>query len=73
MTDVKNNNNNDRHYGYNVRSAAHSLGTTSQDMTHRAVNKDPQKFSSNGLQTLAVVQLSKAKFILYDVVLQDDL
>lgn len=45
------------------------LGTT---WTHCAIDENPQKFSSNGLQLLTIVQLSQDNFILQDVVLQDD-
>lgn len=40
--------------------------------THCAIDEDPQKFSSNGLQLLAIVQLSQDNFILQDVVLQNN-
>lgn len=35
-----------------------------------AIDEDPQKFSSNGLQLLAIVQLSQDNFVLQDMVLQ---
>lgn len=41
--------------------------------TYCAIDEDPQQFSSNALQLLAIVQLSKANFILKYVVLQDNL
>lgn len=48
------------------------LGKASKKWTHRAIDEDPQKFSPNGLQLLAVVQLTQDDFILQDVVLQDN-
>lgn len=46
------------------------MGTTSEESTHCAIDEDPQKFSSNGLQLLAIVQLSQDNFVLQDMVLQ---
>lgn len=47
-------------------------GTTSEKWTHSAIDENPQKFSSNGLKLLAIVQLSQDNFVIQDVVLQDD-
>lgn len=41
--------------------------------THCAIDEDPQKLSSNGLQPLAIVQLSQDDLILQDVAFQDNL
>lgn len=40
--------------------------------THCAIDEDPQKFSSNGLQPLAIIQLSQDKLSLQNVALQDN-
>lgn len=47
--------------------------TAWEKKTHSTVDEDPQKFSSNGLQPLAIVQLSQGDLSLKDVALHDDL
>lgn len=48
-------------------------GKGSKKWTHCAIDEDPQMFSPDGLQLLAVVQLPKDDFISEDVVFQDNL
>lgn len=42
-------------------------------LTHCTIDEDPQEFSSNSLQSLAIVQLPQDNLILQDVAFQDNL
>lgn len=47
------------------------LNILSKKRTHCAIDEDPQKFPSNRLKPLAVVQLAQGNLFLKDVVFQE--